>query len=84
MNKYTMILTTDNRRIVSSYNIGEFAKLLFIYGFYAPHKSHLINLRWIKKLTIENQIILQDGSSVPLSRRRKCEFVQRFRGDAFH
>lgn len=84
MNKYTMILTTNSRKIVSSYNIGEFAKLLHIYGFYAPHKSHLINLRWIKRLTVENQIMLQDGSSVPLSRRRKCEFVQRFRGDAFH
>ena len=84
MNKYTLIITKENQRIVSSYNIGEFAKLLHGFGFYAPHKSHLINLRWIQRLTTENQIILKDGASIPLSRRRKCEFVQRFRGDAFH
>jgi two-component system, LytTR family, response regulator len=81
LNKYTMILTRDNAQLVSSYNIGEFAKILHAYGFFSPHKSHLINLRCIRRLTNENQIVLHDGSQVPLSRRRKLEFVQRFRGE---
>ncbi|MEM7039053.1 MAG: LytTR family DNA-binding domain-containing protein [Bacteroidota bacterium] len=82
MQKYTIILTTDRRRIVSSYNIGEFCKMLQPHGFFAPHKSHLINLRYITKLNKENQIILQDGTHIPLSRRRKGDFVQRFRPSA--
>ncbi len=81
LNKYTKIVTNRQGSIISSYNIGEFAKMLQTFGFFACHKSHLINLRCIKRLTIENQIILHDGSCVPLSRRRRLEFVQRFRGD---
>lgn len=80
LNKYTLIVTASNAQIVSSYNIGEFAKILQVYGFFAPHKSHLVNLRCIRKLTHENQIILKDGTQVPLSRRRRLDFVQRFRG----
>lgn len=82
LNKYTMILTTSGTKLVSSYNIGEFAKILLCHGFYSPHKSHLVNLRCIRRLTDENQIILRDGSQVPLSRRRRLDFLQRFRGKA--
>jgi hypothetical protein len=81
LNKYTMIITDQKGQLVSSYNIGEFHKLLHQHGFFAPHKSHLINLRCIRRLTNENQIVLQDGSLVPLSRRRRMEFVQRFRAE---
>jgi two-component system, LytTR family, response regulator len=81
LNKYTLIVTTQKTQLLSSYNIGEFAKTLQLYGFFSPHKSHLINLRCIRRLTVENQIILYDGSQVPLSRRRRLEFIQRFRAN---
>ncbi len=82
LNKYTKIVTAHPCPLVSSYNIGEFAKLLQAYGFFAPHKSHLVNLRCIRRLTLENQIILHDGSQVPLSRRRRLDFISRFRAES--
>ncbi len=83
--KYTMVHTTQNDKVMSSYNIGEFGKLLLPNGFYSPHRSHLINLRHVKKLTCENQIILKDGTAIPLSRRRKVDFIKQFRPEGcFH
>jgi two-component system, LytTR family, response regulator len=79
VNKYTLIQTCDGSQMISSYNIGEFAKLLQHHGFFAPHRSHLINLAHIRKLTLDNLIILTDGSQVPLSRRRRQEFVDLFK-----
>jgi two-component system LytT family response regulator len=81
LNKYTLIVCSDGLQLVSSYNIGEFAKQLQPFSFFAPHKSHLVNLAFIKRLNCENQIVLRDGTAVPLSRRRRLEFLQRFRVD---
>lgn len=79
LNKYTMIVTTNKERLISSYNIGEFCKILQMFGFFSAHKSHLVNLRCVRRLTNENQLVLHDGSLVPLSRRRRLDFLQRFR-----
>jgi two-component system, LytTR family, response regulator len=79
LNKYTLIVTQCQRQIISSYNIGEFARLLQPHGFFAAHKSHLVNLCRVKRLTADNMLILQDGSQVPLSRRRRLDFLARFR-----
>jgi len=73
--KLSKIFLTNNRKIVSSYNIGEFRKLLNDYGFYSPHKSHFINIEHIKKYLKDGTIIMSDDSSVPISKRRKSEFI---------
>ncbi len=75
LQKCTRIVTTDKTDIVSSYNIGEFRKLLEPYNFFSPHKSHLINLAFIKKYRREGTIILRDNSYIPVSKRRKAEFL---------
>ncbi len=75
--KYTKVITTDGRDILSSYNIGEFRKLLEDYGFFAPHKSHLINLGHIKRYDKEGTVTMVDNSNVPVSRRKKQEFLDK-------
>lgn len=75
--KYTYIYKVDNSKILSSYNIGVFKKLLETYGFYSTHKSHLINMDKIKKYNKEGTVIMNDGSSVPVAKRRKVEFQDR-------
>lgn len=77
LQKCTRVITTERQDIISSYNIGEFKKLLEPCGFYAPHKSHLINLRKIKKFHKDGTIKMVDLSSVPVSRRRKADFLTR-------
>lgn len=78
LQKYTLVITTESREIVSSYNIGEFCKKLQSFGFFASHRSHLVNLQHIRKLTNEGSICMCDQSHVPLSRRRRREFLNQF------
>lgn len=77
LQQFTRVAITDGSGIISSYNIGKFCELLLPYGFFAPHKSHLINLQHIRKYTCEGMIKMRDGSHVPVSRRRKGLFLQR-------
>lgn len=76
LQKCTRIITTTKTDIISSYNIGEFKKLLEPYGFFATHKSHLINLTFVKHYRREGTIILKDNSSVPVAKRRKGIFLK--------
>ena len=79
LQKCTRIVTHKRSDIISSYNIGIFRKLLGDLGFTQPHKSHLINLRYIVKYHREGNITMQDNSSVPLSRRRKRDLFKHMR-----
>lgn len=75
LDKYTRVITLDKSNIVSSKNLGEFRKLLESYNFFSPHKSHLINLNYLKQYLKEGIIIMQDQSQVPISRRKKQCFL---------
>lgn len=74
--KYTKVHMLGRKETLSSYNIGEFRKLLENYGFFAIHKSHLINLLHIKRYDKEGTVFMVDGSPVPVSRRKKQEFLE--------
>lgn len=76
LQKCTRVVTTTKTDIISSYNIGEFRKLLEPYHFFAPHKSHLVNLSFIKTYRRDGSILLRDNSNVPISKRKKNEFLE--------
>jgi len=73
--KYTKIHLKNNTSLLSSYNLGVFRELLSKYAFIDVHKSHLINKKHISKYLNEGIIIMSDNSQVPLSRRRRNEFM---------
>ena len=73
---YTNIYLKDEKPIMSSYNIGKFKNLLNTYSFCQVHKSHLINLNYVKNYLNEGTIELSNGDSVPLSKTRKSEFME--------
>jgi two-component system LytT family response regulator len=75
LQKCTRIVSTRRSNLVSSYNIGEFRKLLEPYGFFPCHKSHLINLMHVRKVTREGFVFLYDNLGVPLARRKRLEFL---------
>lgn len=75
--KYTKIHISNGTTIVSSYNIGVYKDMLESYGFYSCHKSHLINEHLIERYLKEGNVIMSDGSQVPVSRRKKEEFMQK-------
>lgn len=76
LQKCTRVITNNRTDIISSYNIGEFRKKLEPYGFFSTHKSHLINLKKIKRYHREGTITLMDDSAVPVARRRKVAFLE--------
>lgn len=45
--------------------------------FCAPHQSYLVNLLHIRSIAKE-AVLLADGTSIPLSRRKQAEFLQAF------
>lgn len=47
--------------------------------FCAPHQSYLVNLLHVRTITKE-AALLDDGTAIPLSRRKQAEFLQAFHG----
>lgn len=76
LNKMTRLFLTGSKTLVSSYSIGEFVRLLDPYGFFQAHRSHLINLNRILRYNREGQVTMEDHSQVPVSKRRRGEFLQ--------
>ncbi len=76
VDKYTKVKIEGRKEILSSYNIGEFNKLLADATFFQTHRSHIINLSKISQYQKDGTIIMENGSLVPLARRRKDEFLQ--------
>jgi two-component system, LytTR family, response regulator len=75
LQRCTRVVTVTKTDIVSSYNIGEFISLLEPYHFFSPHKSHLINLGFVRKYLREGTIVLEDKTCIPVAKRRKSEFL---------
>jgi len=75
LQKCTRIVALKRSNIVSSYNLGEFKKLLQIPYFFSPHKSYLINLKFVQKYLKEGSILMTDNKWVPVSRRNKKKFL---------
>ena len=75
---YTKLYLNNNRSITSSKTLKEYELLLKEYGFARIHNSDMINLAFLKKYIKGDggQVIMQDGSEIEVSRRRKEEFIR--------
>jgi two-component system, LytTR family, response regulator len=72
-NYYTFFHFTNGQRLIISKTLKENEEMLKDYNFIRPHKSHLINTKYIKSFLREEGgfIIMTDGSKVPVSRRKR-------------
>lgn len=77
LQRCTVIYTSSKKKLISSYNIGQFIRLLEPLGFFSTHKSHLINLKHIDHINKENCVVMSDGKYIPISRRRKSAFLEK-------
>ncbi len=75
--RYTKVIMSEGEHVFSSYNVGEFAKILEKCGFFLAHRSYLINLSKIKQYQKDGSIILENNMAIPLARRRKDEFLEK-------
>lgn len=77
-NYYTNFFFTDGTKLLVSKTLKESESLLKEHSFIRPHKSHLINTRYIKGYMKHEggYIVMSDGSKVPVSRRKKEMIIE--------
>lgn len=74
---YTKIYCVGEKPFLSSYNIGKFNKMLSATNFYLCHKSHLINLIYVKSLSKEGYVELVDNHTVIYTKTKKGELLKK-------
>ena len=75
---YTKVFFKDGKTLTISKTLKEFEETASKYDFYRIHKSHIINLHYVKEYSkIDGgHITLKDGSIVEISRRKSADFIQ--------
>ncbi|HPE99026.1 MAG TPA: LytTR family DNA-binding domain-containing protein [Bacteroidales bacterium] len=70
---YTNFYLNGGKRIIVSKTLKEIEEQLTGKDFIRPHKSHLINLQYIKTVVRNDggYIVMKDGTEIPISRRKK-------------
>lgn len=74
---YTHIFTASEK-YTASRNIKEYEDMLQDMQFFRAHHSHLINLNHVKHFSRVDGyfVVMSDGSSVEVARRKKDQFLQ--------
>jgi two-component system LytT family response regulator len=82
LDSYSKIKLTGNTSYVASRSLKDFEELLTEKGFYRVHKSYLINVRHMIKIVkgVGASIIMTDGTSIPISARKKDTFFEELKG----
>lgn len=78
---YTKVIFKDGKKSIISRTLKEFEDTMPKGKFFRIHKSHLINLNFIKEYSklSGNFITMSDGSKVEISRRKAPEFIQKIK-----
>jgi two-component system LytT family response regulator len=79
---YTFFYTSGQEKFVVSRTIKEFEELLPEDIFFRTHQSHIVNLQEVRKVLKEDggYALMGDGTKVPISRRKKDDFLMRLGG----
>ena len=73
---YTKIICNDKREYLSSYNLGKFLELLNTIDFFQPHRSHIINLKYVTRYLNEGYLELTDKTTIPLVKNKRKAFLE--------
>ena len=56
-----------------------FKKLLNPFDiFFSPHRSHIININFVKKYRKSGMIVLQGNANIPIAKNKKESFLKLF------
>lgn len=77
---YSHLFIKDHPKIIVSKNLKELESILPTKIFLRVHHSYIINLIYVAKYLNEEQTLIEltDGSLIPLSRRKKTTFLEKF------
>ena len=78
---YTHIFASKEKKITVTRTLKEFEDKVSPNNFFRVHKSHIINLSYIKDFTNLDGgcITMGDGIKIHVSRRRITEFIKKFK-----
>lgn len=74
---YTHFYLSQNRHIIVSKNIKEYENILPEHLFVRCHNSFLVNLHQVVQIDKENNLILSNGSTIPVSGRKRDHLLER-------
>lgn len=74
---YTTFFLNGQKNLLASKTLKEFDMMLEGYSFLRIHKSHLVNVNFLKKYvqTDGGYLILEDGSRIPVANRKKEQLM---------
>lgn len=74
---YCYVYENGQKKMTISKPMIELEKLLQGHSFFRSHASHIININYLRRYSYEDggMAILNDGTQVPVSRRKKQEFL---------
>jgi two-component system LytT family response regulator len=75
LNNYTKFFMHSGKKIVSSRTLKEYEDLLVKAGFIRVHKSHLLNLAFVKSASNAGLLEMTNGFQIEISRRRRMEVL---------
>ncbi len=75
---YTEFHFVDNTKIIVSKSIQSYDSILQNHNFFRIHKSHLVNLNYIKEYIKGRggNVVMADGTTIAVALRKKEEFLQ--------
>ena len=77
---YTIFETINDEKIIVSKIIKEYDELLSDSGFFRVHRSHLINLKHIRRLSKQDgYVVMSNKIEVPVSSRGKERLLELFK-----
>lgn len=75
---YTTFYCNDGKKHLVSKTLKEFEERLTNANFTRPHQSFMVNLKFIDKYDKSGVIHLKNGKKIPVSSRKKEQFVTAF------
>ncbi len=74
---YTQFFLVTGKTMLASKTLKEFDGMLTDYNFERIHKSHLINMNYVKRYVQSDggYVIMEDGSRIPVANRKKEQLV---------
>lgn len=78
---YTVLFFENHEKLMFTKSLKDVCKILPEEHFFRIHHSYVINLSFADKLIengSEHEVVLTTGISLPVSRRKKADFLARF------
>ncbi|MDZ7848647.1 MAG: LytTR family DNA-binding domain-containing protein [Owenweeksia sp.] len=74
---YTTFHLNNEKSLLASKTLKEFDTMLAGYNFQRIHKSHLVNMNYLKRYvqTDGGYLVLEDGAKIPVANRKKEQLL---------